>query len=151
MTGSLLLPVMLALPLLGAFALLVSGRRADRWARPFGLAISAVVLLIAVVLVVQIEPASAANLHATFAADWVPQLGLSFSLAVDGLSLPLVAMTALLTFLCFGYTMRELPAPGRPRAFVGLLLFLQVGMLGTFLAQNLLLFFVFFEFVLIPM
>ena len=81
----------------------------------------------------------------------MPQLGLRFHLGVDGISLPLVVLTALLTALCAAYTVRHLPEPGRPRAFVGLLLLLEVGLLGTFLAQDLLLFFVFFEVVLAPM
>ena len=60
-------------------------------------------------------------------------------------------LTALLTLLCMVYPLRVRPEAGRPRALVGLLLLLEVGMLGTFVALDLLLFFVFFEVVLIPM
>jgi NADH-quinone oxidoreductase subunit M len=151
MHGSLLLPAMLLLPLVGSVVLLVAGSGADRWARPFGVSVSAVVLLGATALAFGFDAGNAGALHAQFTARWVPQLGLTLTLGVDGLSIPLVLLTALLSFLCAVYTLRYLPEPGRPRAFVGVLLFLQVGMLGTFLAQNLLLFFVFFEFVLIPM
>jgi NADH-quinone oxidoreductase subunit M len=49
------------------------------------------------------------------------------------------------------YTWRYLPEPGRPKAFVGLLLLLQTGMAGTFVAFDLVLFFVFWELVLVPM
>ncbi len=60
-------------------------------------------------------------------------------------------LTALLTLLCLVYLLRVRPEAGRPRALVGLLLLLEVGMLGTFVALDLLLFFVFFEVVLVPM
>src|SRR5690606_30039717 len=64
---------------------------------------------------------------------------------------PLVALTALLTFLCFLYTLRHPPEGGRARLLTAMLLVLEVGMLGTFVALDLVLFFVFFETVLIPM
>ena len=70
---------------------------------------------------------------------------------MDGISAPLVLLTAGLTFLCLVYSLRILPEAGRPRALVGLVLLLEVGMLGTFVALDLLLFFVFFEVVLVPM
>ncbi|MEV6343321.1 NADH-quinone oxidoreductase subunit M [Actinoplanes sp. NPDC051851] len=77
---------------------------------------------------------------------WVPDLGLRFHLAVDGISYPLVVLTGLLTVLCCAYTIR-----GSGRALSALLLVLEVGVLGTFLAFDLILFFVFFEVVLLPM
>ena len=80
-----------------------------------------------------------------------PSLGLRFHLGIDGISSPLVLLTACLTLLCMVYLLRVRPEAGRPRALVGLLLLLEVGMLGTFVALDLLLFFVFFEVVLVPM
>src|SRR5262249_22353768 len=60
-------------------------------------------------------------------------------------------LTTLLCLLCTVYTLTSLPAPGRGPAFTGLVLLTEVGMLGTFVALDLVLFFVFFEVVLIPM
>ncbi|WP_045745004.1 complex I subunit 4 family protein [Actinoplanes rectilineatus] len=82
---------------------------------------------------------------------WVPALGLDFHLGVDGVSYPLVALTGLLTVLCCAYTVKNVPEGGSGRALAALLLVLEVGVLGTFLALDLLLFFVFFEVVLLPM
>jgi NADH-quinone oxidoreductase subunit M len=62
-----------------------------------------------------------------------------------------VLLTTLLCLLCAVYTLTSLPAPGRAPAFVSLLLLTEVGMLGTFVALDLVLFFVFFETVLVPM
>ena len=84
--------------------------------------------------------------------SWIPPIDVRLHLGVDGISLPLVVLTVLLTALCAVYLLRRgAPPLERPRAFVALLLLLEVGMLGTFVALDLLVFFVFFELVLIPM
>ena len=101
--------------------------------------------------------------------SWVPALHLDFHLGVDGVSYPLVALTGLLTLLCCAYTMRQAPrgpgfsvpsggpgagddtAGGSTRTLLALLLILEAGILGTFLALDLVLFFLFFEVVLLPM
>jgi NADH-quinone oxidoreductase subunit M len=70
---------------------------------------------------------------------------------VDGLSYPLVVLTTLLTFLCAAYTCWRVPAPGRGRHLVALLLVIEVGIVGVFMALDLVLFFIFFEVVLLPM
>ena len=142
MTGALL-PALLAVPLAGALALLLlPGPAADRVAVPFGVAVSALALGLS-------GWAAAASPDTDVA--WVPDLGLRFHLGLDGISGPLVLLTALLTLLCMVYLLPVRPEAGRPRALVGMLLLLEVGMLGTFLALDLLLFFVFFEVVLVPM
>src|SRR5205823_8695008 len=82
---------------------------------------------------------------------WVPALALRFHLGVDGVSYPLVVLTALLTLLCCGYTMWKVPEQGRGNLLTALLLVIEVGILGVFLALDLVLFFVFFEVVLLPM
>ena len=55
------------------------------------------------------------------------------------------------TFLVMIYTWDNMPDAGNPKAFYMLMLVLQTGMAGTFVAQDLILFFVFFEVVLLPM
>jgi NADH-quinone oxidoreductase subunit M len=145
------LVALLAVPAAGALVLLVAGKRADAWAAWFGAIVSGGALLLAIVVAGGFERADAARMQDVINVAWVPQLGLRFHLGVDGISLPLILLTALLTFLCAAYTVGHLPEPGRPRALVGLLLLLEVGLLGTFMAQDLFLFFLFFEVVLAPM
>ena len=82
---------------------------------------------------------------------WVPDLDIDFHLGVDGISYPLVVLTGLLTLLCCAYTVWKVPEGGCGRTLAALLLVLEVGILGTFLALDLVLFFVFFEVVLLPM
>ncbi|MFN5119361.1 MAG: NADH-quinone oxidoreductase subunit M [Cyanobacteriota bacterium] len=84
-----------------------------------------------------------ADLH----LPWVPKLGLELELGLDGLSLPLVLLTALLTLVAI------LSAPAdqsRPRLFFSLMLATNLGVMGAFLARNALLFVLAFELVLIP-
>jgi NADH-quinone oxidoreductase subunit M len=82
---------------------------------------------------------------------WVPALGLRLHLGVDGISYPLVVLTALLTLLCCTYSVWHTPDPGRGNQLSALLLVVEAGIVGTFLAQNLVLFFIAFEVVLLPM
>jgi NADH-quinone oxidoreductase subunit M len=65
--------------------------------------------------------------------------------------LPLYLLSMVITFLVMIYTWDNMPDAGNPKAFYILMLLLQVGMAGTFIAQDLILFFVFFELVLLPM
>ena len=78
---------------------------------------------------------------------WIEPLGLDYSIGVDGLSIPLVALTGLLTWIAI-YSSPESVA--RPRLYYALILLVNAGMAGGFLAQNLLLFFLFYELELIP-
>lgn len=79
---------------------------------------------------------------------WLPQLGLSFSLGVDGLSLPLVALSSLLTAIAIYGSHPNLE---RPRLYYSMMLLVNAGVAGAFLAQNLLLFVLFYELELIPL
>jgi NADH-quinone oxidoreductase subunit M len=81
--------------------------------------------------------------------SWVPGLNLRFHIGVDGISYPLVVLTTLLTLLCCVYL--QWTDEGGDGTLAALLLVVEVGIVGVFLALNLVLFFVFFEVVLLPM
>ncbi|MGY4591910.1 NAD(P)H-quinone oxidoreductase subunit 4 [Thermostichus sp. MS-CIW-40] len=78
---------------------------------------------------------------------WIPQLGLVYELGVDGISLPLVVMTGLLVLMAIWASGQV----ERPRLYYSLVLMLAAAVAGAFLAQNLLLFFLFYEVELIPL
>ncbi|MEO8105926.1 MAG: NADH-quinone oxidoreductase subunit M [Actinomycetes bacterium] len=151
MTSTWLLPTLLVLPLIGAVVLLVAGVQAERWAVWLGVAVQSFGLLLTLLALVSFNLEQAGSMHFVVDAEWIPELFIGFRIGVDGISLPLVALTSLLGWCAAIYTVRRVPEPGRARGFVGLLLLLQVGMLGTFMALDLILFFVFFEVVLAPM
>jgi NADH-quinone oxidoreductase subunit M len=82
---------------------------------------------------------------------WIDVIHSRYILGMDGISLPLVVLTMGVTLLCVIYSLDHIPEPGNAKAFFILVLLLEVGMVGTFVAQDLILFFVFFEVVLLPM
>jgi NADH-quinone oxidoreductase subunit M len=90
----------------------------------------------------------AGTLQLTEQVPWIPSLGATYHLAVDGLSLPLVVLTTLLTVLCVVYSWR---VDLRPKEYMILFLLLETGLLGVFLALDFFLFYVFWEVSLIPM
>ncbi|GAA4597117.1 NADH-quinone oxidoreductase subunit M [Actinoplanes octamycinicus] len=162
LTGQALLIALLAVPALGAalVALWPGGR--DRQARIVATVVAAVTFVLSVAPVfagrndgwVATGDRYAAPLLPWIDVDlpWVPALGLRFHLGVDGVSYPLIVLTGLLTLLCCVYTVYKVPpGGGSGRTLAVLLLILEVGVLGTFLALDLILFFIFFEVVLLPM
>ncbi|WP_413810461.1 complex I subunit 4 family protein [Streptomyces sp. OE57] len=81
-------------------------------------------------------------------ARWIPDAGVSYHVGVDGLSLPLVALTCVLFLACAVYALRE---TRRVREFAALFLFLQTTCIGLFVALDLILFFVFFDLSIVAM
>ncbi|MET8728984.1 NADH-quinone oxidoreductase subunit M [Streptomyces parvus] len=79
---------------------------------------------------------------------WIPGAGVSYHVGVDGLSLPLVALTCVLFLAVAVYSLRE---TSRVRPYVCLFLFLQTASLGLFVALDLILFFVFFDLSIVGM
>src|SRR5213080_133175 len=79
---------------------------------------------------------------------WISQFGLNYIVGVDGLSVPLIWLTALLTTLALVFHWDE---EQRPRAFFGLFMFLEMALVGVFQALDFILFAVFWELVLLPM
>jgi NADH-quinone oxidoreductase subunit M len=99
--------------------------------------------LAAVVVVVAVRP--------VVDRPWVPSLGLRWQLAVDGISAPLLLLTALLGVAVVWHSRTRPAEGGTPAGFHGALLLVEAGALATFLARDAVLFFVAFEVVLVPM
>src|SRR3989475_11087889 len=79
---------------------------------------------------------------------WISQFGLNYIVGVDGLSIPLIWLTALLTTLALVFHWDE---ANRPRAFFGLFLFLEMALASVFMSLDFFLFAIFWELVLLPM
>ncbi|QPN56445.1 NADH-quinone oxidoreductase subunit M [Synechococcus sp. CBW1107] len=132
-----MLLLLLLLPLAAALVMIVVP--SGPWPRRLALVTPGLQLLLAVRMVLQ--PASDLRLA------WLPQIGLDFHLGQDGLSLPLIGLTALLTLMAVAATSPEVP---RQRLFFGLVLATNLGLQGALLARNGLLFVIAFELILIP-
>ncbi len=82
---------------------------------------------------------------------WIEAIGARYHIGIDGISMPMFVLTLVITVLCIVYSWNHFPEPHNPKMFLFLILLLETGMLGTFVALDLILFFVFFEVVLLPM
>ncbi len=140
-------------PLLGAAVIgLFPGNIEAKQLRAGAIAMAAALLLWTLWLFTQFD-ISLPTMQLTEYLPWIPTLGLSYSLGVDGLSLPLVALTNLLILIVIASSdskAMQATALKRPRLFYSLVLLISTGMAGALLAQNLLLFFLFYELELIP-
>ena len=148
---SVLLLLVVGLPLLGATVLLLLPRStADGLAAAAGLVIAGVTLAVSLLTLVG-EPWRSAGPDLEVDLPWVPSLGVRLHLVLDGISLPLVLLTAVLglgAVLLVVYRPVEGPST---RGLVAALLAVEGGALATFTAADLVLFFVAFEIVLVPM
>ncbi len=147
-TGSLLLPILVGIPLLASLLLLLIPKSNVFLQRAVGLTASTIAFAWSVYVVTQfttLEP----NFQLVFNLPWIPSMGASIKLGVDGISLWLVVLTTLLFPLVILSTFSSLHE--RVRELMIVLLLLEVGMIGAFVALDLLLFYLFWEIMLIPM
>lgn len=82
-----------------------------------------------------------------FSVPWIPALGVTYSVALNGVSLTLALITAFMSFVAVLYASRRVENPG---TMLSLVLAMETGLLGIFAAQDLVLFYVFFEDALLP-
>src|ERR671930_555158 len=138
-------------PALGGLLMILVPRARDRLARGLGIAVTGVALGVGLAILPGFDFGSSTSLQFQLDTKWITAIGARYHVGLDGVSLPLFELTLLLSFLCAIYTWRILPEPANSRAFLALMLLLETGMAGTFVAFDLVLFFVFWELVLIPM
>ncbi len=138
------------LPLVGGVVIALMPRDKDRAIRGLGIVITGAALVLATAIAVGFDYGTD-GLQYVLDVDWISAIGVRFHVGIDGISLPLYVLTFLLSFLCAIYSWRYVPDPGRTKAFLALMLLLETGMAGTFIAFDLILFFVFWEMVLVPM
>ncbi|MEX2658272.1 MAG: NuoM family protein [Acidimicrobiales bacterium] len=134
------------LPLAGAITLLLLPQFTNRTSRLFAVAVSVVPLVIMVVAWARFD--GGAGFDLVESVPWIPSLGVGYKVGVDGVSLPLAAMTALLFLVCIAY---PVDLRGKPRHYFAAFLFLEAASLGVFLALDLFLFYVFFDISLVGM
>jgi NADH-quinone oxidoreductase subunit M len=137
------------LPTAGAVAVALTPRTAEQVAKTLAMVFSGAALLVGVLMLFGFHAGT--GLQFEVDASWIPVINANYHVGVDGISLPLLELTLLLSFLCTVYSWEIIPSPGRARGFLALMLILETGMAGTFVSFDLVLFFVFWELVLIPM
>lgn len=142
-----MLSLLIWIPIIGAAVLAFAPAQVPaattRWAAA---GVSAFGLVLSLVLLIQFDLGNSAMQFQEF-RTWIEPLGLNYQLGVDGLSLMLLVLNSLLTLIAILSTKNDLE---RPRLYYSLILLVTGGVAGAFVAQNLLLFFLFYELELIP-
>ena len=150
-TAGWVLVAALALPLVGAALMLLLPKDDERRIMRFAVLVTGVSFALVAAMTAAFDYGRSGELQFVTNVAWIDAINARFHLGIDGISLPLFFLSYLLPFLSAIYTTHHLPEPGKPKAFLSLMLLLQTGMAGTFVAFDLILFFIFFELVLVPM
>ncbi|MEH1850967.1 MAG: NADH-quinone oxidoreductase subunit M [Nostoc sp.] len=143
-----MLSVLILVPLIGAALIGFSPSGiSGKFARGVALVFAIIAFLWTIVLAIQFHPGEITQQFAE-SLPWIDALGLNYNLGIDGLSLPLLVLNGLLTAIGIYSSDESLQ---RPKFYYSLILLLSAGVTGAFLAQDLLLFFLFYELELIPL
>lgn len=143
-----LLTILIFFPLAGAVIVMLFGRGRDNFSKVAALAVSIVDFVLAIPLFLRFR-ADAHTMQFVERVPWVESLGISYHLGIDGISLLLVLITTLLTWISILASWTAITS--RVREFMATMLLLETGMLGVFCSIDLFLFYVFWEAMLIPM
>ncbi|MBW8826971.1 MAG: NADH-quinone oxidoreductase subunit M [Acidobacteria bacterium] len=139
------------LPLLGAVVMMVIPRGEEDTHKIVALVSTLLSGAVGVWLLFNFDYDHSHKLQFARSDSWIEVINSRYHIGIDGISLPLLVLSMFITILVVIYSWNHFPEPHNPKAFLALTLVLEVGMNGTFVAQDLILFFVFFELVLLPM
>ncbi len=156
-------PLVGVLGVLGVLALELPVARRDLWVRRVAVTASGIPLLLGIWLWATFDGAAPSAQHVE-RVSWIASLGIEYFVGVDGLNVAMVVLTTLIGFIATVASMpwwrgkNEHDDPAHPHfsalrvpGYFAMLLLLQMGMSGTFVALDAFLFFVFFELMLLPM
>ena len=151
MDGNGLLSLVTFFPLVGVAAILLLSPlkwETDDRIRRVAIVTSVITFAIAVIVLLNFNPNNP-NLQMVERAEWIPSLGISYFMAVDGLAILFVLLAAFITPLAIISSWSQIQT--QVKQYYIFMLLLMTGMIGVFLAQDLFLFYIFWEFTLVPM
>lgn len=143
-----LLTLLTFFPLVGVVILLFWRGAHDGQIKWTAIITSAVTLILSVVVLLQYRP-DVPGLQLVDHMAWIPSWGISYWLGVDGISILMVLLTTIISLLAIVSSWSAIET--QVRQYYIFMLLLQVGMMGVFLAQDMFLFYIFWEFTLVPM
>lgn len=143
-----ILSLILFVPLAGALLVALLPADAPRVIKAAGIAVSLVAFILSVWLFLAFD-GNRADMQFVEKVSWIPVLNISYHVGIDGISLLLVVLTTFLTPIALLASWESVTV--RLKGYVALMLLLEMGTLGVFMALDMFLFYVFWEFMLIPM
>ncbi|MGD8785621.1 MAG: NADH-quinone oxidoreductase subunit M [Thioalkalispiraceae bacterium] len=142
-----ILTVILLIPIIGAALVAVTPKRFVSSIRPIAILTAAICLIVSWSLLISFVNSSA-ELQFAEHIPWNPRLGTSYSVGIDGISLPLILLA---TLLCFIAILSSHKFEEQSKGYYSLMLLLESALLGVFVAQDWSLFYIFWELTLIPL
>jgi NADH-quinone oxidoreductase subunit M len=145
------LSLLVALPVIGAVIVLLipKGQNSDKWIGRFAIVWSLIPLGIASYVWFWLFNPNGAGMQFEEIVPWISAINVRYHVGIDGLSMPLIWLTTLLTVLSVYYSSHAIHE--RVREFFFMFLLLETGMLGVFVSLDFFLFYVFWEVGLVPM
>ncbi len=147
------LTLIVFLPLAGALLLGLIPKEKEDAIKGTALVVALVAFALSLVAIGQFQFGAVAYNTYQFEVNlsWISAINANYHIGIDGISLPLLVLSTFVVVLAIIYSWDHWEEPRNPRAFLMLTLILATGMNGTFVALDLVLFFIFFEVVLLPM
>src|SRR3989304_1509095 len=126
------LSLIVFLPLVGAALVLLMPRKQERAAKFTALVFAFASFVGSVYAAFTFDLGSSSQFQLGPALSWISGIGSRFHIGIDGISLPLVVLSTLMTLLCIIYSWNHWPEPHNPKAFLVLMLILPTGPAGPF-------------------
>ena len=145
------LTLIVFLPLVGALVNMAIPKTKESAIKQWSLFVALATFALSVLAVFRFDYGAAGRFQFEANQPWISAIGANFHVGIDGISLPLLVLSTFVMVLAIIYSWDHWEEPRNPRAFLSLMLLLGTGMNGTFVALDLVLFFIFFEIVLLPM
>jgi NADH-quinone oxidoreductase subunit M len=139
------------IPTVGMAVLMIMPRANEAAHKAVGLVTTGLTMVVGLGILVDFDYGESGRLQFSVDKSWIDVINSRYHIGLDGIALPMLILTMAISLLCVVYSLDHFPEPHNPKAFLALLLLLETGMNGTFVAQDLILFFIFFELVLLPM
>jgi NADH-quinone oxidoreductase subunit M len=141
------------LPLVGALLLGFISKENENALKTTALVASVLAFVASLVLIGQFD--FSGGVYNTYQFEvsetWIGAINANYHVGIDGISLPMLVLSTFVMVLAVIYSWNHWDEPKNPKAFLILMMILATGMNGTFVALDLVLFFIFFEIVLLPM
>ncbi len=145
--GFNILTLITFIPVLGVLIIALVPNRGEKSAKWIALMTAIVILGLSIFLWISFDPNQGA-MQFEEKYQWIPGVNIYYHLGVDGISLPMVFLTCLLTVLGILVSWN---ITNKPKVFFSLMMLLATGMIGVFVALDFILFYIFWELVLLPM
>ncbi|MGI0482451.1 NADH-quinone oxidoreductase subunit M [Geminocystis sp. CENA526] len=145
-----MLNLLLILPIIGSIVIaIIPTQKESNLNKNIAIIFSSITFIISILIGINFDYTNT-GLQSQFFLEWLPFIGLNYTVAIDGLSLPLIILNCLIVTLTFFNSEVDGKTINKPKLYCILILLLSTCVNGALIAQNLLLFFILYEIKLVP-